>query len=229
MFRMITAAALPAVEEAERLNIPGAPEEPLSLQHIDTAAKVTRNDYGRWSRWILGLIGTAGLTIAILLSTLSVATALNDSTTQNTAESIIIVGIGAILGLIPAILSGWLLVALHRSGKRLARAAGFWSGYAYRTKQRLPERRDWFTVRFAVFSPDLFLRIITSALAGLVSSFAVSIFVRALATGDDSGFAPSALMIALLYISVGLGQFGGVQRIQNGLLIRDPWALFRKK
>lgn len=228
MFRMITTAARPAVEEAERLSAPGTLATSLPLQHINASAQVTRDDYGRWSRWLLSLVGTAGLTVALLLLTVSISTARDDSMMQTLAESMLLIAMGAALSLIPAGLSGWLLIALHRSGRRLARAAGFWASHAYRTGQRLPERRDWFVVRYAVFAPDLFSRLLTVALAGLVAVFAASVFVRALMTGGNSGFAPGALMIALLYLGVGLGQFGGVQRIQNGLLARDPRPLFRK-
>lgn len=216
MYRMILPETLPDVVAAEA----GVGADVRAFE-ADAAAARTRRDYGRISRWLWGLLGTAGTATAILLvsGAVNMATADGDAFTAAASAGILLV-----VALVPGIPSGWLLVSLHRSGRRLARAAGHWVSLPYRRGLRAPTNADWFAVRFLGFSADLFLRLSTSALAGLATIFAASVAVRSLVVGAPAWELALWLGWALLFVLVCVGQFGGVQRIQNGYLARDPQA-----
>lgn len=188
----------------------------------DAAAARTRSDYGRVSRWALGLAGTAGALVAVAIAgfAVSVFTSIRDPL-GDLVFGFVALLIAAGFG-VPSV---WLLVSLHRSGRRLARAAGYWAGLPYRQGRRQPTRGDWFAVRFLGFSSDLFLRLITSALAGLGTIFAASLAVRSIITGAPAWEVALWAGWTLVLGAVCGGQFGGVQRIQNGYLPRDPARL----
>jgi len=219
MYRMILpdtrgdldAAASPAAAQAR-------PAE------ADAAATRTRADFGRVSRWALGLLGTAGTAVAVMIAASAVALWTDGSGPGAVVLGGVILFVAVALG-VPAV---WLLIALHRSGRRLARAAGFWAGLPYRQGVRQPTRGDWFAVRFLGFSSDLFLRLITSALGALATVFSVSLFVRTLVDGLPVWQGVLWAGWAILFGTVTVGQFGGVQRIQNGYLSRDPAPLIRR-
>jgi len=221
MFRMILPETLPDVVAAETDT--GADARPVDA---DAAAARTRADFGRVSRWALGLLGTAGAAIAGALIGFAVSVA---SSGMEPVGDAVFAGVVVVIAAAFGVPSIWLLVALHRSGRRLARAAGYWAGLPYRQGRRTPTKGDWFAVRFLGFSSDLFLRLITSALAGLVTVFAASLTVRAIATGATAWEAVMWLGWTVLFASVCVGQFGGVQRIQNGYLARDPASLTRRR
>jgi len=216
MYRMILPETLPDVVAVEA----GVGADARAFE-ADAAAARTRGDYGRISRWLWGLLGTAGTATAILLvsGAVNMATAEGDAFTAAASAGILIVA-----ALVPGIPSGWLLVSLHRSGRRLARAAAYWASLPYRRGLRAPTKGDWFAVRFLGFSADLFLRLSTSALAGLATIFAASLAVRALVVGAPAWELALWSGWALLLVLVCVGQFGGVQRIQNAYLARDPQA-----
>lgn len=231
-FRMITPAALPLIEQSERMQTQARQEEgraaeTVPVHHAEAAATLTRGDYGRPTRWVLGLLGTAGATLSILLVTVTLTVTFASSNSFDAPTLIFSVSVGVGAMLIIGAPSVWLLFALHKSGKRLARSAGYWAAYPYRTGQRDPEQRDWFVVRSTVFSADLFLRLVTATLAALIALFGLSVFLRALSGEGDSEFSGTALATAILYFAVAAGQFGGVQRIQNGMLTRDPAPIHR--
>jgi len=190
----------------------------------DAAAARTRADYGRVSRWALGLLGTAGTAVAVMIAASAVALWTDGSGPGAVVLGAVILVVATVVG-VPAV---WLLVALHRSGRLLARAAGFWAGLPYRQGVRRHTRGDWFAVRFLGFRSDLFLRLITSTLAALATVFSVSLFVRALVDGLPVWQSVLWAGWAILFGAVAVGQFGGVQRIQNGYLSRDPAPLVRR-
>lgn len=192
----------------------------------DAAAARTRADYGRVSRWGLGLLGTFGAVVGIVPLGFAVdVVATGHDPVGDAVFALFVVALAAIV-LVPSV---WLLVALHRSGRRLARAAGFWAGLPYRQGRRSPTHGDWFAVRFVGFSSDLFLRLITSALAGLAAIFAASSVFYAIAVAPSPSGAAMGAALTALFAAVCVGQFGGVQRIQNGYLARDPASLARRR
>ncbi|RLK52896.1 hypothetical protein [Microbacterium telephonicum] len=190
----------------------------------DAAAARTRADYGRVSRWGLGLLGTAGALVAGAL--LSFAASVTASGVDPLGD-LLFAGFMVLVAAVFAVPSVWLLIALHRSGRRLARAAGFWAGLPYRQGRRRPTKGDWFAVRFLGFSSDLFLRLITSALAGLAAVFTISVLIRGVVIGQGVDALVLWASWSVVFASVCAGQFGGVQRIQNGYLPRDPASLTR--
>ncbi|MFD4957643.1 hypothetical protein [Microbacterium sp. NPDC058389] len=217
MYRMILPETLPDVVAAEA-------EADARAFEADAAAARTRADYGRVSRWLWGLLGTAGTAIAMLL----VAGAVNMATAGGAAiASALSASILILVALVAGTPSGWLLLSLHRSGRRLARAAGYWAALPHLQGLRAPRRGDWFAVRFLGFSADLFLRLTTSALAGLVAIFAASVGVRSVVIAAPAWELTLWLGWAVLFGTVCVGQFGGVQRIQNGHLARDPQTASR--
>lgn len=220
MFRMILPDTLPDIAAAE--SGAGAEVRPVDA---DAAASRTRADYGRVSRWALGLLGTAGALLAGAF--LGFAASVVTSGIVPFGDALFA---GAILLLAAGfgVPSAWLLIALHRSGKRLARAAGFWAGLPYRQGRRTPTRGDWFAVRFLGFSSDLFLRLITSALAGLAAIFTITSVVRGIVVGQETWEVVLWTGWSIVLVAVCVGQFGGVQRIQNGYLPRDPSPFARR-
>jgi len=216
MYRMILPETLPDVLAVE--NDAGAGADARAFE-ADAAASRTRADYGRVSRWLWGLLGTAGAAIAIVLvsGAVNMATAGGDAFTAAASAGILILA-----ALVPGTPSAWLLVSLHRSGRRLARAAAYWAALPYRRRTHAPTKGDWFAVRFLAYSADLFPRVTTSALAGLATIFAASLAVRALVVGEPAWELTLWLGWALLFGTVCVGQFGGVQRIQNGYVARGP-------
>lgn len=220
MFRMILPATLPDIATAES----GTGEDARPVD-ADAAAARTRADYGRVSRWALGLLGTVGALVAGAL--VGFATSVITSGLDPFGDAVF-AGIILLIAVAFGVPSVWLLIGLHRSGRRLARAAGFWAGLPYRQGRRSPTRGDWFAVRFLGFSSDLFLRLITSALAGLAAIFTVTGVVRGIAIGQDAWEIVLWTCWSIVFIAVCIGQFGGVQRIQNGYLPRDLASLTRR-
>lgn len=217
MYRMILPATVPDVVAVE--SGAGADARPVDA---DAAAARTRADYGRVSRWGLGILGTLGAAGAAFL--LGFAADVLAEGHDPVGDGLFAAFI-ALIAAVFAVPSVWLLVALHRSGRRLARAAGFWAGLPYRQGRRSPTRGDWFSVRFLGFSSDLLLRLITSALAGLAAVFTISMVYYSLAVQPSTSGTVIAAALSILLVAVCIGQFGGVQRIQNGYLARDPAPL----
>ena len=212
MFRLILPETVPDLVAAES---DAGDTRPMDA---DAAAARTRADYGRASRWGMGILGTAGGFLALLLASFAVSVATSGLDPFGDAlfagfVLLVAAGVGG-----PAV---WLLVALHRSGRRLARAAAYWAALPYRQGRRTPTRGDWFAVRFLGFSSDLFPRLLTSGLCGLGTVFAVSLFVRTLVDGRPAGEGFLWLSSAVLFASVCAGQFGGVQRLQNAFAARE--------
>ncbi|MFF2369691.1 hypothetical protein [Agromyces sp. NPDC058110] len=214
MFRMILPTTIPDVLAAEAQA--GAQVRPIDA---DGAAERTRADYGRTSRWVLGLVGTIGALVAVLIASFAVSVLASGVDPLGDLVFAGFVGlVGAAFG-VPAV---WLLIALHRSGRRLARATAYWSALPYHQGRRTPTRGDWFGVRFVGFSADLLPRLISSSLAGLAAIFAAAGGIRALVVVAPAWETFMWAGFAVLLGAVCAGQFGGVQRIQNGMLARDP-------
>ena len=149
MYRMILPETLPdvAAAEAHAAAEPGGsvdvPTVDVRAVDADAAAARTRADYGRVSRWALGLLGTAGAAVAVLIAVFPLSL-VGTAGTGQVLFGAVFVAIALAIG-IPSV---WLLWALHRSGRRLSRAAGYWAGLPYRQCRRSPTRGDWFAVRF---------------------------------------------------------------------------------
>lgn len=230
MYAMILPASLAPVLAAEAAIGRGERDAfpvDVTAADADRALAAVRTDYGRASRFLLGLCGTAGAAVAALA--LAFVTELlvggGGPAAQTQAMTAVTLAIAAILA-VPSVL---LLLRLHASGRRLARATGYWAALPYRAGARRPERADYFTVRFVAFSADLFPRVISSALAMLAAVFSVSLTFYAAVVVPDASLLTAAVGWSGLSIAVMIGQFGGVQRIQNGYSARDPWGFDRRR
>lgn len=215
MFRLIRLETRPDIAAARA---PGGGEG-VRAADADAAAARTRADYGRASRWAMGVLATVGTLIGVLLTSFAVSVVTD---VRDPVGDILFAGFVGLVAVAFAFPSVWMLVALHRSGRTLTKAAAFWAALPYRQGRRQPTRGDWFAVRFLGFSRDLFPRLVTSALAALAAIFCVALFIRGVVEGD----AVQEMVIwgggSILFGAVCVGQFGGIQRLQNGYLARDP-------
>ncbi|WP_282837341.1 hypothetical protein [Microbacterium flavum] len=216
MFRMILPDTLPDIVAAEE----GATHDATAAQ-ADAAAARTRADYGRVSRWGLGLLGTFGAAIGCGLLAYMVEVLTNGHDPLGDGLIAVLVLVIAAVPLVPSL---WLLLALHHSGRRLARAAGSWAAQAFREAPGSSTTGGWLAARFLSSSSDLVLRLVGSALAGLGTVFAASAVYYAIAVAPSAAGVTAGLTLTILFASVCAGQFGGVQRIQSGALVRVPQA-----
>lgn len=229
MFAFVRPGTLPLVEMAERAIAAGDVDTlppGMNVAAVDAATQTVRADYGRASRWLLGLLGTVGgaaaaLAVAFAGFALSAAR-LDPVAGMGTAA---VGGVVAVLLGVPAALLLW---ALHRSGRRLARATAYWAALPYRSGVRRPVTGDYFAVRFLAYSPDLFIRVISSVGSFLGAVFAISMIFFATAVSPEPALAIAASLWSVLFVAVTVGQFGGVQRIQVGYSHRDPLGYERR-
>lgn len=225
-YRIILPTSEEWVRQAEAaLGVGGLTPVQPPVADADRAEKTLRADYGRISRWLFGLAATVGAAVSGVIFAFAVTT-FADAATDPLA---IVFGWGTLaVAVAIGLPSVWLLIALHRSGKRLSRATGYWAALPYQLGVRAPAVGDEYAVRYAVYSFDLFPRVATSALALLASVFAVSmIFYSSLVKPDLAGLV-IAITWSILAVSVTIGQFWGVQRIQNGLAWRSPQGYERR-
>lgn len=218
MFRLIRPETLPDIAASRAAE--GSAD--VRAADADAAAARTRADYGRASRWGMGILATAGALIGILLASFAVAVL---SDVRDPIGDLLFAGVVALFAVAFALPSVWMLVALHRTGRTLTKAAAFWAALPYRDGRRTPTKGDWFAVRFLGFSSDLFPRLLTTALAALAAIFCVSLLVRGIALGNPVSELFAFAGAGVLFVAVCIGQFGGVQRLQNAYLARDPAAL----
>ncbi len=181
MFAFIRPASLPLVEAAEEALATGqraAFPPGMNATLAERAATTVRADYARVSRWLLGLLATAGAAFAALGVMAAVA-----AVAPGPVEPVIVlelllggIAIAAAAGT-PSVLLLW---KLHTSGRRLARAAGFWAALPYLAGARQPVTRELIPVRPPQRTADMLLRLITVSL----SMLAAVLSVRASTTGE---------------------------------------------
>ncbi|MCK6067356.1 MULTISPECIES: hypothetical protein [Microbacterium] len=223
MFVYIRPASLPLVEAAEEALAAGqrAPFPPgMNATRAERAATTVRADYTRVSRWLLGLLATAGAAFASLGVMAAVA-----ALAPGLAGPVIVlelllggVAIAAAAG-IPSVLLLW---KLHTSGRRLARAAGFWAALPYLAGVRQPVTREFIPVRLPHRSADMLLRLITVSLGMLAAVFSVSMIFYATLVTPNAALWVTAMLWSALFVAVTLGQCGGIVRIERGYGYRDP-------
>ncbi|GAA3033890.1 hypothetical protein [Microbacterium dextranolyticum] len=168
----------------------------------EAAAERVRADYGRSDRWLMGLLGTVGAAIAWAVVCVGIESATTGARPAfDLAFSGMTLVAGAALG-IPAV---WMLTSLHRSGRRLLRAAtvlsaraGHLPAPAVRPVRSLPA--------------NLLVRLATSAAAVLATLAATAVAVRGAATGEGPAFIALYVGWAALSGAASIGQFGGVRR-----------------
>ncbi|KAA9151139.1 hypothetical protein F6B41_09715 [Microbacterium lushaniae] len=223
MYSFIRPASLPFVETAEHARDTGAVAifpPGMNATLAERAATTVRADYARVSRWLLGLLGTAGAAFAALGVLAAVA-----ALAPGRVEPVIVlellfggISIAAIAG-VPSVLLLW---KLHTSGRRLARAAGFWAALPYLAGARQPVTREFIPVQPPHRTADLLLRFITVSLGLLAAAFSVSTIFYATLVAPNPALWVAAVLWSALFVGVTLGQCGGIVRVERGYGYRDP-------
>lgn len=213
-FALIRTASRPLLSAGDD----GAHGVAASPAEADHAAAVLRADYERWSRWALGVVGfvltvAGGFVAAGLAATIA-------ALGRATAADVIVTVLAGLVALAGAAL----LVALWRSGRALATAASHWLRAPYAGGRRTPRAIGWVQARTVSFEPRIFVRLCTATLALLVGVGGTALFAYDLG-GGGSLMTISTALVGVTGALSGLGQFGGVLRIVNGVSARDPlWS-----
>ena len=147
MSHLIQPPSRPWIDAAEAARSAGEVEPPAPHGSPDAAVEQLRGDYGRLSRWLWGIGATAVAALGILFISVGAEFVVDD--TLSDADRLAGAAFGIGLGVVAGAAGTLLLIALHRTGRRLAIGLAFWVALPYRTGRRTPERRDYFVVRFA--------------------------------------------------------------------------------
>lgn len=187
----------------------------------DRAAAQLRRDYERWSRWALGLLAFVVATFGLLFAGALLAFSIEEGFPPG-AE--VVIGAATALG----VGGTAVLVMLWQSGRRLTRAAAAWTRLPYEVSGRTRTARGWLEARTVNFEPPIFVRITTATLALLVALAGIAGGVHGIVSGEFGTVAYPLLLVGILALMSGLGQFGGVMRVVSGLAEADPlWHRIR--
>jgi hypothetical protein len=224
-FRFMLSDSRPWIEAAERARVQeGVP--PLEIAHpgnADRAQAQLRGDWGRWSRWGLGVLGVALTTVAALAPAAAVWSSLS-------MGAVFLPGVLLLLaaGAAFAVPGSWLLIALHRSGRRLVRALAFWTALPYRRGNRERGGSGWLRARTVNFEPDVLVRILSASVTTLGAIFGAALTFFTIAVRPDPAMAVLYAQWTILSLLVTAGLFGGVIRVVNGFGEADPlWNRIR--
>lgn len=178
---------------------------PSTRAQATAVAAHTRADYGRIGRWLMGLLGTLGAAIAWAVVCIGIQSATTGARPAfDLAFSGMILVAGAALG-IPAV---WVLITLHRSGRRLLRAAAQSSAQAGRTPAAGPRG-------LRSLPADLALRLATSAAAAVAALAALIVLIRGVVAGEGPAFIALYAGWTALCGAASLGQWDGVRRVSR--------------
>lgn len=223
-----TSAAWIAAAERARAQTGVAPIEVAHPGDAGRAQRDLRRDYGRLSRWALGFVGT----LLAGAAALGVALAIELTVGPGARDAAYLLGMAAVITLTAA--SGWggitLLVLLHRSGRRLARALAFWTALPYRRGDRPRTREGWFDARVVNFEPDILLRIMSASFAGLGAIFAGAMVYYCTVIDPFPSLAVTGALWTVLLAGVAVCAMGGVMRVVSGFGEADPlWVRLRNR
>ncbi|HWS49519.1 MAG TPA: hypothetical protein VN241_00785 [Microbacterium sp.] len=186
------------------------------------ASRALTDDYGRWSRWGLGLAAFVLFWVGSTLVAVPV-------TIQSRAPFWVLPPSDVIFMVVGVLACAWALSTLwrlHRSGRRLTRALGWW----LRAPYRAGAARDlggWIDARRVNFEPPMFARITTGTLAALLAILTIAGTVRE-AQQQDSILIGVLPLWGVLSLACTIGQFGGVMRVASGAAEADPlWVRIR--
>lgn len=197
-FRLVLDDSRPLIDH-DASSSPG----PLSRQIAGLRA-----DYGRASRLLLGIAATLVLCVVIVVVCgLVGALGLASPFVVIAAPVFLAIGAGA----------SWLLISLHRSGRRLSIALADRLAAAHEGGTSFG---DVVLARTFVFEPFVFWRIAAASLALL---FGIMLGSMALAPTEGGAAIRVAVgAVGVLLIVVGCGVFGGVFRVNRAHARRDP-------
>lgn len=200
---------------ASVLRVPSdRPESSLEVNPV----RVLGDDYRRWSRLLVGLLGLALALFGVLATVMIPA-----SGARLMPSDVILAAIG-----VPVGLSGLgVLVALHVSGRRLLRALGWWTRERFRNGSARPTAGGWVTARTVNFEPPVLARIAASGLTGLAAILALSVVAYPTPAGSPN-LVPGFLVAGVLLAAVAVCLMSGVMRLVNAAAEADPlWTRIR--
>jgi len=204
---MLSAVAFHFVLDASRPLLETQPDAaPGSLEQ---QVATLRRDYGRATRLLVG-IGVTLVGMLVLFTTAGVVASFGFDSPA------IVILLLPLIALAAAV--AWVLVRLHRSGRRLSIAL------AARLRARSEGGRGWndaILARTFIFEPFVFWRIAIAALAVLGGVIFVSM-VFSPGAARDLALAVAFAAIGMLLLAVGCGVFGGVFRVNLAHSRRDP-------
>lgn len=178
-----------------------------------------RRDYERYSRILVGALALLVLAPFGLVATLGVPLSAGRMMTID----IVLAVVGA-LALAAAL---WLLVMLHRSGRRILIALSWWTGEPYRNGTAARTAGGWVRARSVNVEPPILIRIVTSSLVGLIGIFGLSA-IGYPGSAQNPGFAAVMISWGLVCVLTAAGQMGGVMRLVSGIAEQDPlWVRIR--
>ncbi|MFF2495036.1 hypothetical protein [Agromyces sp. NPDC058064] len=201
-FRFVLAASQPLLEQ----------EAADGAHSLERQIATLRADYGRASRLLIGLGATVVLVVAIFfVCGLVGAVGFTDPFVAPAALLLVALGAGAV----------WLLLGLHRSGRRLSIAL------AQRLSADAEGRgsiADAVLARTFILEPFILARLVAASLSLLFGVMAASIVFRPVSVADPVEISLTAAIasIGVLLVLVGCGVFGGVFRIHRAHSRRDP-------
>lgn len=186
------------------------------------ASQLLSDDLLRWSRWGVGVIAFGAAFIASAVAgplVMMLAVDLPRDTTAVT-EMIAVLAVAAVVLVICVVV----LWRLHRSGRRLGRALGWW--LILRATGTHQGFADWVAPRAVLFKPTVFARVISSTVSGLVGIFGFSMIGYSIT--EDATLLLASVAWGVLGTASCFGQFGGILRLINGLGSADPvWNRIR--
>ncbi|MGO2746826.1 hypothetical protein [Microbacterium sp.] len=198
------------------------PDDTSAVQDADRVVAVLRTDYERWSRWLVGLAAYLVFIVGLFVAVGMIAAMI--------APGVLITGIDIVIvcvSLVVAAVSGWMLVRLWLTGRRMLRAAVAWMRLPYARGARARGTGGWVSARTVNFEPRIFVRVMTASLALLVAVAGIALFIRDVVEGTNA-LSVAALIIGVVSLASGLGQAGGVMRLVSGASEADPvWVRIR--
>ncbi|MFF2390482.1 hypothetical protein [Agromyces sp. NPDC058104] len=200
-FRFVLPASLPLLEQ----------EAADGADSIERQIATLRADYGRASRLLIGLGATAVLVVAIFLVCGLVGAFGFAIPFVAPMLALVALGAGAV----------WLLLGLHRSGRRLSIAL------ARRLSADAEGRgsiADAVLARTFILEPFILARLVVASLSLLFGVMAASVVFMPVSVADpvEVSLAAATTSIGVVLVLVGCEVFGGVFRVHRAHSRRDP-------
>ncbi|MFE6997406.1 hypothetical protein ACFVAE_15680 [Microbacterium sp. NPDC057659] len=178
-----------------------------------------RRDYDRMSRVGMGALAILALVPFGLVATIGVPLMGGRLTPFDIAM--------AVIGAIALIVGVWILIRLHRSGRRILVALSRLLREPYRSGALPRTAAGWVNARTVNFEPPVLTRIITSSLLGLTGLIGLGIIAYPGFSQAPSLYTTLVLWGAACFLTAA-GQMGGVMHLVSGVAEQDPlWVRIR--
>ncbi|MBY6061590.1 hypothetical protein [Microbacterium esteraromaticum] len=178
-----------------------------------------RRDYERLSRILVGALALLVLAPFGLVATLGVP--------LMPGRMMAIDIVMAVIGAVALAAALWLLVKLHRSGRRILIALSWWSREPHLSGAATRAAGGWVRARTVNFEPRIFTRIVAASLIGLLGIFGLSAIAFP-GSADNPAFAAVMISWGAVCVLTAAGQMGGVMHLISGIAEQDPlWVRIR--